>query len=136
MLRKQNALYNTTQCYSTTMCVLNHKLPEARQSANQEATATSNEPFGVNKYSTELPGRPSIRHLIFQEFERRVSDKLFEKILGKEAVALHEWAKTEHSQAPTPTAGTIENLIRDRHRKAKLSDELITKKSHKIKPQN
>ena len=79
-----------------------------------------------------LMGRPSIRHLILEEFKRRVTDKKFEPKLGKEATALHEWAKSAHPAAPATTAGTIENLIRSRHREAQSSDELTKKQ----KPQN
>ena len=96
---------------------------EAGQRANQEGTATSNDPSPVNIYSTGSPGRPTIKHLIRHELDRRVTDKVFETALGKEAEALHLWAKPEHSQAPTPTTGTIENLIRNRHREVKSSDK-------------
>ncbi len=96
---------------------------ETEQNVNQEGTATSNDPTPVHIYSTGLPGRPTIRHLIEQEFERRVTDKVFETTLRREAEVLLKWVETTHPQAPTPTAKSIENLIRSQYREAKSRNE-------------
>ncbi len=64
-------------------------------------------------YRTGLPGKPSIKHLIVQEFRCRGESGDYELTLKAEAQALHEWAKDKHPKAPTPTPKTIENHIRD-----------------------
>ena len=68
-------------------------------------------------YFTRLPGRPSIRHLIIKEFERRAGEGETEPDLPDEAAALYEWAEREHPRFPTPTQKTIENHIRAPYRK-------------------
>ena len=72
-------------------------------------------PEDVDPYRTGLPSRPSIRHLITQEFARRVKDGEWHRDLSDEADALIEWAKKTHSSAPTPAIGTIKNHIRKAH---------------------
>lgn len=72
-----------------------------------DASAMSPDP-----YRTGLPGKPSIKHLILGEFRRRATADEVQPTLAAEARALHEWAKREHTQAPTPTPRTIQNHIR------------------------
>ena len=50
-------------------------------------------PVPVNPYRTGLPGKPSIRHLILGELERRVKAGNLKPILAHEAKALREWAR-------------------------------------------
>jgi hypothetical protein len=66
---------------------------------------------------TGMPGRPSkSKHLIDDEFERRVKDRKVLLSLPDEAKALLEWLKNAHPQAARPTVTTIKNNIRDRYR--------------------
>ncbi len=74
-------------------------------------------PVPVNLYRTGLSGRPSIKHLILGELERRVKARDLKPILAHEAKALREWAESTHPKAPTPAARAIENMIRDEYRK-------------------
>ena len=73
----------------------------------------------LDPYRTGLPGRPTIKHKILEEFRKRVEMKTFDLKLTSEAEELRKWAEKEHPDAPRPTLGTIENLIRDEHRRAK-----------------
>ena len=74
-------------------------------------------PVPVNPYRTGLPGKPSIRHLILGELERRVKAGNLKPILAHEAKALREWAESTHPKAPTPGVRAIENMIRGEYRK-------------------
>lgn len=67
---------------------------------------------------TGMPGRPSIAQLILAEFCRRAEAGLVLPGLAAEARQLHTWATESHLKAPTPTPRTIENHIRDAHRRA------------------
>ncbi len=73
----------------------------------------------LDPYRTGLPGRPTIKHKILDEFQKRVEMNTFHLKLTSEAEELRKWAEKEHPDAPRPTLGTIENLIRDEHRRAK-----------------
>jgi hypothetical protein len=63
------------------------------------------------------PGRPTIMHLILQEFERRSGSGDVLPTLSEECEALRIWAAASHSDAPTPTVGTIKNRIRTAYRR-------------------
>jgi hypothetical protein len=86
----------------------------AVQPASREADS---EPEAPDPYRNGFPGRPSIRHLILAEFERRAQAGEMLPEVGKEAQALQKWAAENHPKARPPTRGAIENLIRDSHRK-------------------
>ena len=89
--------------------------PEERhKSTHSELEARSSL---ADPYKTGLAGKPSIRHFILPEFRRRVAENGNETSLAKEAQALCDWARTEHPEAPTPTARTIENLLRPEFRR-------------------
>jgi len=70
-------------------------------------------------YRTGFPGRPSIKHLIDEEFQNRVANKTFDLTLLGEAEELHNWAEKTHPDAARPTVKSILNMIRDEHRRAK-----------------
>jgi len=68
-------------------------------------------------YRTELPGRPSIKNLVWREFERRARDGQMQGTVTAESRALAEWASANHPDAPSlPTPRTIENQIRTKFR--------------------
>ena len=83
-----------------------------------DASAATDTPK-LDPYRTGLPGRPTIKHKILEEFQKRVKMNTFHLTLASEAEELRKWAEKEHPDAPRPTLGTIENLIRDEHRRAK-----------------
>jgi hypothetical protein len=68
------------------------------------------------------PGRPSGRHLVENEFERRMAGNLCEASLSKEAEALAEWYRREHPDAPRLLPTSIENQIRNQHRAWRSND--------------
>lgn len=73
----------------------------------------------VEQYRTGMPGRPSIKHLLIPEMTRRFEAGDWSPVLAQEARELREWAAENHSSAPTPTKKSVENAIRDDHRKLK-----------------
>jgi len=75
-----------------------------------------NESVGVNPYKTGLPGRPTIKHLINPELDRRASAGETRLTLEEEAKALQEWIASEHPDAPIPALQTIKNHIRAKYR--------------------
>ncbi len=66
-------------------------------------------------YRTGAPGRPSIMHLILDEFRRRANgnDTEVKPTLAAEARSLRDWAAEKHPNAPKTSAHTIENQIRE-----------------------
>lgn len=61
------------------------------------------------------PGRPSIMHLVDQEFERRQRDGTTRGTLRQEAEDLLQWLKSLHPDKQPPTVKTIENNIRKQY---------------------
>jgi hypothetical protein len=70
----------------------------------------------IEQYKTGLPGRPTIAHLIVEEFRGRVKSGQCKNTLAAEARALRDWAAAEHGLAPTPSPRAIENQIRGEYR--------------------
>jgi hypothetical protein len=69
-----------------------------------------------------FPGRPSKgKHLIDDEFERRVAAGQGLPSLADEAKALLDWYKQQHPKLARPTTKTIKENIRARHRQWKAS---------------
>jgi hypothetical protein len=66
---------------------------------------------------TGAPGRPTSAHFVVQEFNRRCQSGEVEDILSSEAKALSAWLKATHAGLPRMTPRTIENKIRDAHRR-------------------
>jgi hypothetical protein len=65
-----------------------------------------------------FPGRPGkAKHLIEDEFRRRMKAEESLPNLGDEAAALLAWLVKAHPTVSRPTRGTIENNIRDNHRR-------------------
>lgn len=85
--------------------------------AHTQPSAPSDDQSTSQEYRTGLPGRPSIAHLVDDEFCRRAKAGECEKTLTKEAKAIHEWVTENHPNAPHSTPKTIENHIRDDYRK-------------------
>jgi hypothetical protein len=81
------------------------------------ADETAPEMESPDPYKTGLPGRPTIRHLIEEEFRRRITDGTALRVLPMEARELHAWAIEQHPDAPVPTVKTIVNQIRELHRR-------------------
>ena len=82
------------------------------------------EPPGVENVlttQTGVAGRPTSRHLVEPEFERRIANCGLEVTVGAEARVLADWLLRTHPQAAPMTAGTIETLIRARFRQHKRS---------------
>ena len=71
-----------------------------------------------DQYRTGLPGRPTIKHLIEQEFRRRADNGELCPTLKAEAQALCDWAARNHPEAPIPKSKTVMNDIRDAYREA------------------
>ena len=74
-----------------------------------------------DRYRTGAPGRPTIMHLIKAEMERRAENGEMLKTIAGEAKALANWAAKVHPRAPRTTAQSIENGIRNKHRKLRTA---------------
>jgi hypothetical protein len=83
--------------------------------ANPEATPS--QAAGDAYTHSGFPGRPSKgRHLIEDEFERRVVAGQALPLVADEAGALLDWFKGQHPTIARPTPKTIQENIRARHR--------------------
>lgn len=83
----------------------------------RNAAALNSHLLQVDLYRSGLPGRPTVKQLIIAEFDRRMSSGQALGSLPAEARELSDWAFTNHPQAPAPSPRTIENQIRERHRR-------------------
>jgi hypothetical protein len=80
--------------------------------------ASSRQGDGPTILGTGLPGRPSkSKHLIDDEFERRIGAGDVLSSLPAEAESLLNWLKAKHPDKPRPTLKTIRENIRARHRR-------------------
>jgi hypothetical protein len=80
--------------------------------AQIESLGPPNRQAAVDPYRSGLTGRPTIKHLIVAEFERRAAAGELESTLAAQGRALAQWAAREHPEAPAPTPRTIETQIR------------------------
>lgn len=67
-------------------------------------------------YSSDLPGRPTSRALIEQEYRRRREQGEAESSLAAEARHLSLWLSRDHPDAPPATPRTVENRLRELRR--------------------
>ncbi len=63
-------------------------------------------------------GRPSAMHFVEAEYARRRAIGELRGGIGAVAAELAMWAKNTHPRLRTPTARTIANVLRERHRKS------------------
>ncbi len=84
----------------------------------RQSDTSTGVPTQPDPHRTGFPGRPpKAKHLIEQEFRRRVDAGEVCPTLPEEAGALLEWLKGEHPSAPPPTVKTIKNNIRGLYRR-------------------
>ena len=87
---------------------------QLERAGSEQATAPVSDRTGAQ-------GRPTSRHIVMQEFQRRIENKAVLDALGEEAQALSDWLAAEHPGFPPMTRKTVENSIRDAHRNWKTS---------------
>lgn len=75
----------------------------------------------IASYRTGYPGRPGAKHLILEEFERRVQAGTVEETLAGESRALAEWLRHAHPDAPQIKPKSIANQLRELHRSWRTS---------------
>jgi hypothetical protein len=68
-------------------------------------------------YRTGMPGHPTSKHLVIDEFRRRAAEGQLEATVAAEAKLLAEWLGREHPRAAPATHRTIENQIRGEYRR-------------------
>ncbi len=85
------------------------------------------EPPAVDPFRSGAPGRPSAKEVILREAERKLSSGEVvarPRTLAHFARELFDWWEQERKKYKTPgpamTTGTIENIIRDLWRKARV----------------
>ena len=74
----------------------------------------------IDPFRTGVPGKPSAINLVAREHQRRLSCGEALPMVSKEAAYLKEWLDRTYPKAPNTPAKTIENRIRDAHRKRPL----------------
>jgi hypothetical protein len=71
----------------------------------------------LDPFRTGMPGRSTAKHKIVAEFERRVASDEALPSLTAEARDLSRWLLRTYPGAPPTSTRTIENQIRDLHRR-------------------
>ena len=98
--------------------VLRLWLPPRKSINKQSATASVTKTAKPVETHTGLPGRPNAKHLINAEFQRMVDEKRVPSTLKATAEFLVTWFSGTYPKLAQPTVGTIQNNIRDAHRKS------------------
>ena len=96
-----------------------------RKSAKNASTYENSD---VVSLRTGLPGRPTLKHIILAELDRRIVSKSLAPKISAEALSLVEWFVGRHEDLACPAQTTVENAIRTRYWAAR---EALT-----IPPQN
>ncbi len=92
------------------------KQAEPQQSVTGEPEAEPATVAGDAYTLSGFPGRPSkAKHLIDDEFDRRVAAGQALPLVADEAGALLDWLKRQHPTMARPTPKTIQENIRARH---------------------
>jgi hypothetical protein len=73
----------------------------------------------VDPFHTGMPGKPTARHAVAAEHQRRLDAGLARLKVKNEAEELKNWLMLTYPSAPSMAVSTIENAIRDAHRGAK-----------------
>jgi hypothetical protein len=93
--------------------------PETSSIALKEVESPTTAPPPTSHTSRhDGPGRPSIFHLVDEEFERRVKNNTLEPSLSKQAEALSAWFKNTHPRVQPYQPKTIANRLRSRYKAA------------------
>ncbi len=71
----------------------------------------------IDPFRSGMPGRTTAKHKIVAEFQRRVSANQALPSLAAEARELLNWLLRTYPEAPRTSARTIENQLRDLHRR-------------------
>jgi hypothetical protein len=71
----------------------------------------------LDPFHTGAPGKPTAKRLVQQEHERRLKAAEGHGKVSKEASALKAWLDRKYPEAPPMSEKTIENAIREPHRK-------------------
>lgn len=71
----------------------------------------------LDQFRSGMPGRTTAKHKIVAEFQRRVSSNEALPSLAAEARELVDWLLRAYPEAPRTSARTIENQLRDLHRR-------------------
>jgi hypothetical protein len=71
----------------------------------------------ATSHRTGFAGRPSGRHLVAAEMERRAKSGELKSSLRAEANELAKWYAATHPKTPSIQAGTIRNSLADLHRR-------------------
>jgi hypothetical protein len=96
-----------------------HGLLPSLRACRLEAKQSGEGDESTDVVSTGLPGRPTSKHLLEPEMRRRATTRELLPKLGDECKYLAQWLLTAYPKAPHTTAKTIENSLRDLHRKLK-----------------
>jgi hypothetical protein len=71
----------------------------------------------VDPFRSGMPGRTTAKHKIVAEFQRRVASNEALPSLAAESRELGQWLFRAYPEAPATSARTIENQLRDLHRR-------------------
>ena len=77
------------------------------------------------RYRTGAVGQPTSKHIVLRKLNERIArDEFCDKLID-EARVIAEWLRIAHPDAPQPTVGAIENIIREAYNKAKTARRKI-----------
>lgn len=77
--------------------------------------------IGTAKTHTGLAGRPTAKHLIMYEFNKRKDRGIIREKISHEADELRAWLVSCHNDVSPPTKRVIENQIRSEYNKSKCT---------------
>jgi hypothetical protein len=75
--------------------------------------------MSVTPHRTGFAGRPSAKHLVAAEMEKRAKNGEFKSSMRKEAKELADWYAATHPEDPSTSDGAIRNSLAHVHRRLK-----------------
>jgi hypothetical protein len=75
--------------------------------------------MSATPHRTGFAGRPSAKHLVAAEMERRAKSGELKSSMRKEAKELADWYAATHPEGPSTSDGAIRNSLAHLHRRLK-----------------
>ena len=88
----------------------------SRRDLDRELANITASPEATDHTHSGMAGRPTPKHLYFQEMRRRAAAGLLQDSVVQESCDLRDWMGQEYKHLNPGTAKVIENAIRDEHR--------------------
>lgn len=116
---KDETLQSRGRVYRHVRTIVGGKLTPEQDKMVKRRRAGGPAPLDQEPASGGFPGRPTSKHLVEAEFQRRVKAGEIEQSLQRQAEVLAIWLRKVHSEMPQAEVKTIVNNLREAYRSAR-----------------